>query len=596
MKRFPYQSHSLLWRILLSTAIAVTVAFALTGWIVQRRTAAISQAGQEREIRMSLQAYESLWNAEVQSMTKLSRIMSSMSDVRAAFMTHDRATIQDAAGQLWSKISEQYATFLVLDPTGNLIASLGGKPEFTVSPTLVRTALKRFPKQVAGYAVQGARLYYVVLTPVYVQAQHEEGLLNILLIAFDIDAGLTEDLKSCTNGSDFVFTTPDRIVASTLPGIDAADILSGPDLPGGARRISVRGRDYLLVGTGLEDTTGHSIGHLYVIRSLAALKAAVRDLRRAVGLFWIAGLIVACVLSYALFRRVLKPVRTLDRAAAEIIKRNYDYRAPVETGDELGRLAISFNQMCDSIRAAREDLIRQEQIATVGRLSTSIVHDLRNPLAAIYGGAEMLVDAELTEEQRRRLAATIYSSSRRIQALLQDLLDASRGECKTQENCHLLDIVLAAREQLQQSAELHAVGIHVAIAPELEVLAARDRLERVFVNLIQNAIDAMPGGGSVRIEGREEAGQAIVLVEDNGPGISEEAWQNLFRPFASFGKKNGLGLGLALSRQVLLDHGGDLWVERRSGAGACFSIRLTRAGSSEKVSRAADNDVHAAKA
>jgi signal transduction histidine kinase len=254
-------------------------------------------------------------------------------------------------------------------------------------------------------------------------------------------------------------------------------------------------------------------------------------------------------------------------------------------------LAVTFNQMSDSIRAAREDLIRQEQIATIGRLSSSIVHDLRNPLAAIYGGAEMLVDAELSDEQRHRLAATIYSSSRRIQALLQDLLDASRGECKTPEVCLLIDLVTGAQEQLQRSAALSSVSIDVAIPPDLEVLAARDRLERVFVNLIQNAIDAMPAGGSVQIEGRTEAGQAIVRVEDTGPGISEEAWQNLFRPFASFGKKNGLGLGLALSRQVLLDHGGDLWVERRAATGACFFIRLPAAPVSVRLSHATDASV-----
>lgn len=537
---------------------------------------------------MSLQAYESLWNARVHTMVEVSQIMSSMSDVRAAFMTRDRATIQDAAGQLWSKISEQDASFLVLDPAGNLIASLGGQPEFAVDPALVQAALKRFPKQVAGYVTRGSQLYYVVLTPVYVQAQHEEGLLNILLIAFNIDDGLTQDLKSRTNGSDFAFATSDAVIASTLPGITPGDIRAGTDLPGGARRIAVSGKDYLLLGTSLEDTTGHLIGHLYVIRSLGALQSAVGNLRHAVGLFWIVGLMVAFALSYALFRRVLKPVRTLDRAAAEIIKRNYDYRVPVESGDELGRLAVSFNQMSESIRAAREDLVRQEQIATIGRLSTSIVHDLRNPLAAIYGGAEMLVDAELSDEQRHRLAATIYSSSRRIQALLQDLLDASRGECKTPEVCLLSDIVAGALEQLRQSAALHSVEIEVAIPADLEVLAARDRLERVFVNLMQNAIDAMPGGGLIRIEGCAESGQVIVRVEDTGPGISEEAWQSLFRPFASFGKKNGLGLGLALSRQVLLDHGGDLWVERRTAAGACFFIRLPAAPVSMRLSRATD--------
>lgn len=584
MKRLPFKRNSLLWRILLSTFVSLTAAFALTGWIVQKRAAAISQDSLEGEIRTSLQAYESFWKLRVHNMTEVSRIMSSMSDVRAAFMTRDQATIRDTAGQLWSQVSEQYATFLVLDPTGGLIASLGGRPEFSVDPELVRTAITRFPSQVSGYAVRSRHLYYVVLTPVYVQAQNEQGLLNILLIAFDIDTGLARELKRSTNGSDFTFVSSEGVIASTLPGVTAADIRAGRDLPGGVRRIVVLSKDYLLLGTELRDTMGRFVGDLYVTRSLAGLQTTVGDLRRSIGLFWIAGIIVAFALTYGLFRRVLRPVRTLDRAAAEVSKRNYDYRVPVETNDELGRLALTFNQMCDSIRAAREDLIRQEQIATVGRLSSSIVHDLRNPLAAIYGGAEMLVDAELSSEQRRRLAMSIYTSSRRIQELLQDLLDVSRGGSKARETCTLIDIVVAARERLLRTTDLDSISIEVDIPQDVEVVVSRDRLERVFINLIDNAIDAMPGGGSVQISGRVEDGQAVVLVEDTGPGISEEAWQNLFRPFASYGKKNGLGLGLALSRQVLLDHGGDLWVEKRVAAGARFLMRVSIAPKSTPLS------------
>jgi signal transduction histidine kinase len=230
--------------------------------------------------------------------------------------------------------------------------------------------------------------------------------------------------------------------------------------------------------------------------------------------------------------------------------------------------------MCDSIQNAREDLIRQEQISTISRLSSSLVHDLRNPLAAIYGGAEMLVDAELSPEQQRRLAANIYSSSRRIQELLQELLDVSRAKDKQVELHRLVEIVASAREGMIRSAELQSITITSEVPPDIDVVVSRDRLERVFVNLISNAMDAMPEGGSVQITAHPKPGHVIVRIEDTGAGISEEAWPNLFRPFASFGKKNGLGLGLALSRQSLLDLGGDLWVEKKPTSGARFVMRL----------------------
>ena len=118
---------------------------------------------------------------------------------------------------------------------------------------------------------------------------------------------------------------------------------------------------------------------------------------------------------------------------------------------------------------AGEDLIRQERISTIGRLSGSIVHDLRNPLAAIYGGAEMLVDGDLPPAHVKRLAGNIYRASRRIQELLQDLLNVSRGKTTTPELCRLREVALAATESLTAAAEGQGVHVDVSIPPEIEV-------------------------------------------------------------------------------------------------------------------------------
>jgi signal transduction histidine kinase len=572
--RIPGLKHnSLLWRILFSTSFAVTAVFALTGWMVQRYAAAVTQHSLEEEIETSLQAYESLWNAKVHNYTDISRIISSMSDVRAAFATGDRATIRDTAEQMWSRVSDQSATFLVLDPTGNVVASLGGNPQFSVDPSLIQPALESFPKQLSGYVRRGTHLYCVVLTPVYVQAQNGPGLLNILLIAFDIDRKLANELKRSTHGSDFVFVSADKVIATTLPGINAADLQPARRTPD-CVRTNLLGEDHLVLSADLRNAVGNPVGNLFVIRSFAKAHAMLAGLQRTIWIFWTAAIVISLLLTYLLSRRILKPVKRLDRAAEEVIKRNYDYRVPVEINDELGRLAATFNQMCDSIQRAREDLIHQEQLSTISRLSSSIVHDLRNPLAAIYGGAEMLVDAHLSPEQQRRLAANIYTSSRRIQQLLQELLDVSRPDGKVRENCRLADIVDSARDSVKRTAELQSVAITADIPDDVEVLAPRGRLQRVFVNLLSNAVDVMPEGGTVQISIDREPTSVLVFVEDSGPGILDEAWPNLFRPFASFGKKNGLGLGLALSRQALLDAGGDLWVERKSTPGARFVMRL----------------------
>jgi signal transduction histidine kinase len=169
-----------------------------------------------------------------------------------------------------------------------------------------------------------------------------------------------------------------------------------------------------------------------------------------------------------LARRIVEPVLQLDRAAAEVARQNYDIEVEVKSEDEMGRLARTFNNMCASIRQAREDLIRQERISTIGRLSGSIVHDLRNPLAAIYGGAEMLVDADLPPSHVKRLAGNIYRASRRIQELLQDLLNVSRGKSGAPEVCRLREVASAACDSLAAMAGAQNVTIELAIPPEIE--------------------------------------------------------------------------------------------------------------------------------
>ncbi len=572
---------SLLWRILLSTSIAVTALFALTGWMVQTYALRVSQHSLEEEVRTSLQAYEALLSARVHNRKLISRLISSMSDVRAAFMTRDRATVRDTAEQLWSQISEQDAVFLVLDPTGNVIASLGGDyPDLAVTEAYLRAAMKQFPKQASGYLVRGSHLYYVVLTPVYVQAGTGQGLLNVLLVAFDVDDRLAHTLKESTHGSDFAFSAGDSVVASTVPFFTAKDFNSAPSLQGGIRRLALHGTDYLLLGRPLEDIENHPIGELYIIRSFIGPGRALAELQRNVALIWLFAVVVGLALTYLLARRILEPVKRLDHAAEQVIKRNYDYRVPVENDDELGRLAVTFNTMCDSIRNAREDLIRQERITTIARFATSIIHDLRSPLAAVYGGAEMLVDAELSAEQSQRLAGNIYRASRRIQELLQELADVSRAKAKPVEVCRLADIASAAYDAIAQTANLQGVAVKVEIPPDLEVSVERSRVERVFLNLMHNAVEAMPNGGRIDIAAHREDGNVVVRVEDTGPGLPENAWSTLFQPFSSFGKKNGLGLGLALSRQTILEHRGDLWAEKNTTSGACFYLRLPAVESS----------------
>jgi signal transduction histidine kinase len=559
---FPRLSQmSLLWKILLSTSIALTLLFVVTGWIVQDHVIRTTSLNLEQEVKASFRAYESLWRARADLLSSVSLVLSRMSDVRAAFTTGDQATIRDTAGELWSKISREEAIFLVTDPRGSVIASLGGSPASALKDDLpvVRQAASRFPEQASGFMIEGGRLYQVVVTPVYVQAGNGPGLLNVLVAGYAVDAAVANRLKEETGGSDFVFLSNGRIVASTIAGVQSLP------LP--------RSR-YMALSSPLLDVQGKPLGELQIARSFTGARERIAMLQRDILRIWLFAVLAGLALTYVMARRILEPVRELDRGAAEIAQGNYDYRVPVKSHDELGRLAEAFNGMSGSIQDARDELIRQERISTISRLSTSIVHDLRNPLAAIYGGAEMLVDGDLSDEQIHRLARNIYRSSRRVQELLQELVDVRRGKTRSPELCRLREVVSAAADSYSGVARSQSVSVDIEVPEALELPLERARMERVFVNLIGNALEAMPDGGSLHISAERQNGSVLVKVEDTGPGIAAQIRPRLFHPFVSAGKKNGLGLGLALSHQTVIDHGGDLWLDPNVRSGARFWLRL----------------------
>jgi len=214
----------------------------------------------------------------------------------------------------------------------------------------------------------------------------------------------------------------------------------------------------------------------------------------------------------------------------------------------------------------------QRRISRISWLSTSMVHDLRNPLGTVVAGAEMLMQLDHAPTHVKRLATNIYRAAGRMRELLADLADASRGDQSMFELCDIRDVIQEAWEAALLTAETQSVKILNEVPAGLEIPLERSRMECVFFNLITNALEAMPHGGQIRIGARSVEHWVFIEVEDTGPGIPAAIRDRLFEPFVTLGKDHGLGLGLTLSRQTVLDHDGDMWIE--PAAGARFVIRL----------------------
>ena len=204
---------------------------------------------------------------------------------------------------------------------------------------------------------------------------------------------------------------------------------------------------------------------------------------------------------------------------------------------------------------------------------TSIVHDLRNPLSTIHGSAEILIGSRLSGSQIHRIARNMYGASVRMKELLDEFLTRYIGTNKVIESCDLRELVTSAVNKISPLAESQSVQVAQRVPENLLVAVDRPRIERVLVNLFVNALEFMPNGGTIRISAIRLRGFVLIKVRDTGPGIAPEIRGRLFQRFVTAGKASGLGLGLAFSREAVIDHGGEMWAES-SRQGACFAIRL----------------------
>lgn len=230
----------------------------------------------------------------------------------------------------------------------------------------------------------------------------------------------------------------------------------------------------------------------------------------------------------------------------------------------------------EPIYDVRETGAGETSLAAVGVVALSMVHDLRNPLAAIHGCAEMAIRGGLAGSQSGRLARNIYDASLRMQDVLEEFMEVCRKQGTRRELYSLRELVLDAVEEVSAAAQAQSVRIIGEIPEDLILPLDRYRIASVFRNLFANALEAMPGGGLIDVSARSMRDSILIEVRDTGPGVDPAILERLFQPFVTSGKPSGLGLGLASSRQAVAAHDGDLWLAPSRGQGACFAFSLPK--------------------
>lgn len=323
-------------------------------------------------------------------------------------------------------------------------------------------------------------------------------------------------------------------------------------------------------------THGHQ--HAYLIQvgtSLEPLHATLEEFFKTLLLVVPAGVALAGLLGWWMARQALRPVDALAAGAREISISRLDRRLPLRgTGDELDRLADTFNQVFIRLEKAVEQM---------KQFTASISHELRTPLTALRGEAEVtLLRARSAEDYRRVLVSQLEEFDKLTQ-MVNQLLTLARAEAGeialAFQPVDLSALVQSLTEQLEPVAGWKKVSLGVAVELGVRVEGDPQWLERAVLNLLDNAIKFTPAGGRVQVEVRRSNGQALVDFRDTGVGIAAEALTHVFEPFyrvdPSRSKQiDGAGLGLSLVRWIVEHHHGQVEVESQPGQGSRFTVRL----------------------
>jgi len=309
------------------------------------------------------------------------------------------------------------------------------------------------------------------------------------------------------------------------------------------------------------------------------LKNSIRTTALLVGF---GGVLLALGLSFWTASRVTRPLRALASSVREVAGGNWDTRAPLESTDEVGQLARDFNQMTEQLVEQRDRMIQAERVAAWRELARRLAHELKNPLFPLQITIENLQRAREKSPQQfdevfRESTTTLLAELDNLKLIVGRFSDFAKMPAPQLEPTDLNQI---AREVMQLfDAQIKAPDrppVQTALSLEQDptkVFADPDQIRRALRNLVLNALDAMPHGGTLTVRTERLEGKMALEVSDTGEGLTPEECERLFTPYYTT-KQHGTGLGLAIVQSVVSDHKGTISVRSEPSKGTTFRIEL----------------------
>jgi signal transduction histidine kinase len=511
--------------------------------------------------------------------TMLTRDVALVADVpltRSIMTGSDPVTIQDASQYVWQHARSDL--FVLVDRNGKVVAL------HTKTPGFSREAAEKYFKQSldeddpSHWWFDAHHLYQAFVQPIYRGSSTEGTLLGFLVIGYEINDRLAREMSKVA-ASQVVFSFGNEVVATTLSpaqmqSASVQDLMMGA-VQGDPRDVTVGNEHFLATSLALSGEQATPV-RLIVLGSYDQASKFLGQLNRYLLLLGFLAVLVGSGLVFFLSHTFTRPLGNLVAGVRALERGDFNHPVDSRGGDEVAELTNAFDRMRASLLKSQRDLLESEQLATIGRMASSISHDLRHSLAAIVANSEFLVDSHLTPEQREELYQEVQSGVNLMTDLIDSLLEFARTrESLTPSFSNVCDTVRRAVQAVRLHPRHHARSIEVQCNGHCSAWFDPRKLERALYNLLLNACEAAPAlGGQVEIGVTETDGSISIAVSDNGPGVEESIRANLFHPFVSYGKENGTGLGLAVVQKIVQDHGGEIFLERTDDARTIFRIVL----------------------
>jgi signal transduction histidine kinase len=581
----PSENSGLRTRVLLTLAMAGIIAGTtlVSVLAIRQPLQALFVGNVSSDLENSIAIFGKFQAERLEALDRENALLADLPSLKALMTTNDERTIEDGAVRFW-KVSGT-DLFALADHDGRIVAAFNG---MTPGGETLRKDLRSYVSGAPNhFFVSGSLLYGCSVRPIYFGSQSEGTVLGYVISGFAIDRTAVEQLSQAT-GVEASFLSGGQLLASSLKPelekqVSAVETPTG-NHPEGPFKVVLGGESYLAVIRNLSINGATAPLRLIELKSLNEEERSIRQIDRIVLFAGLLALVLGTLLMFVLSRAVTRPLEELAAGVRAFAEGDSSYLLPFKGTREVRELSTAFGGMRKEILQANQSLLESERLATIGRMASSVSHDLRHYLAAVYANAEFLAAGNLTVEDRNEILGEIRSAVNGTTDLLESLLLVSRsGPGIRRSNSS----VASAVEKVMGMIHAHpdAAGVHFSIRtcdPGLTgAVIDATQIERAVYNLLLNACQAHRSGGAtptVTMDLEAYETELVIDVTDNGDGVPAGIRNTLFEPFVSEGKQKGSGLGLALTQRIAAEHGGSVILLRSRPGETVFRMSITRSG------------------